>query len=111
MIIFWSGLGFLVPIIGIGCLLASELLTEAAFKDDQYYQLHGWPKFVAILVAGAVVWFLGRYLNTRGAKRLIDPETNKEIWMKNSHTFFFIPMEYWGPAFLVLGIILLFVKG
>lgn len=107
--IIWNGLGFLVVVIGFGCLLITEFLTETAFNDDQYYQSHNWPAFVALLIAGVIVWFFGRHLNSKGAKCLIDPETNQEVMLKNNHSLFFIPMEYWGPIFLVLGIIFLFI--
>ena len=108
--IIWNGMGFLVAVIGFGCLLATEFITEAAYKDDRYYQMHGWPKLAAFLVAGVIVWFLGRYLNSKGARRLIDPETNQEVWLKRNHSFFFIRMEYWGPIFVVLGVVFYFVK-
>ena len=108
--IIWSGLGFLVAVVGFGCVLGAEFLTEAAFNDDQYFQSHGWPMLVAFLVAGAIVWFLGRYLNDKGTRRLIDPETNQEVTLKSNHSFFFIPMQYWGAIFVVLGIVLQFVE-
>src|SRR3954451_23368859 len=102
--IIWSGLGFLVAVIGFGCLLATEFLVEAAFHDDRYYQAHGWPKSVAFAVAAVIVGIVGRWLNRRQGKVLIDPETGREVVVGRRNTFFFIPMEYWAPILLVLGI-------
>ena len=109
--IIWNGWGFLVAVIGFGCFFLAELITETAFNDDTYYQTHGWPKLVACIVAAVMVFPIGLWLNHRGARRLIDPETNEEVVLKNDHSLFFIPMQYWGPIFLVLGVIMLFVKG
>jgi hypothetical protein len=53
MLIIWRGLGFLVPLIGIGALLATQSVIGNA-----YYDSHGWPKFVAGLVAGLLVFFI-----------------------------------------------------
>ena len=82
---------------------------EAAFHDDRYYQAHGWPKLVAFAVAAVIVGIVGRWLNRRQGKVLIDPETGREVVVGRGNTFFFIPMEYWAPILLVLGIIFLFV--
>lgn len=107
--IIWSGLGFLVAVITFGCCLASEFLVEQMFRDDRYYQAHGWPKLVAFLVAAAVVGVLGRFLRRRQGRVLIDPETGSEVIVGREHTFFFIPVEYWAPILLVLGLVFLFV--
>jgi hypothetical protein len=104
--IIWSGLGFLVAIIAFACLFMSELFVENAFHDDQYYQTHGWPKLVAMLVAAGLVWLLGNYLNKKQGKRLVDPATGKDVVLKPNHSLFFIRMEYWAAILLVLGIAL-----
>jgi hypothetical protein len=107
--LFWSGLGFLVAVVTFGCCLASEVLVEAAFDDQCYYQAHGWPKLAAFVVAAAVIGVIGRYLKRRQGTVLIDPETGSEVIVGREHTFFFIPVEYWSPILLVLGLIFLFV--
>jgi hypothetical protein len=58
MLIIWRGLGFLVPLIGIGALLATQSVI-----GNGYYQSHGWPKFVAGLVGGLLVLLAGYGLN------------------------------------------------
>ncbi len=106
--IIWTGLGFLVAVITFGCCFAAECLVERAFHDDRYYQAHGWPKLVAFVVAAAVVGVVGRYLRRRQGRVLIDPKTGDEVIVGRQHTFFFIPVEYWPPILLILGIIFLF---
>jgi len=57
-----------------------------------------------------VIATLGFYLNVkRPGRRLIDPDTQKEIVLRRRHTFFFIPMQFWSLVPLVMGLRLLFV--
>ncbi|WP_406700690.1 hypothetical protein V5E97_18020 [Singulisphaera sp. Ch08] len=108
--IIWSGLGFLVPVITFLCLLATEFLVEASAHDERYYQANGWPKLVGCIIAAVLVGPIGRLLNRRTGKILLDPETGKEVVVGRNNTFFFIPMEYWAPLLILLGFIFLFVK-
>jgi hypothetical protein len=52
-----------------------------------YYQAHGWPKFVAGLVAGLLVPWMESRLNRNRPSGI-------------NHTFFFIPVEMWGLILL-----------
>ena len=106
--IIWSGFGFLVAVITFLLLLSAEYVTEVLFRDDSYYQAHGWPKLLAFFLAGVVIWPLGTYLNRKPRKVMIEKDTGKEVSMP-SHSFFFIRMEYWGPILFALGIIFLIV--
>lgn len=107
--IIWSGLGFLVPVIAFGCLVATELLVEAAFRDEQYYQEHGWPKLAAFVVSAVLVGAVGRILRRRRGRVLIDPRTGEEVIVGDRSTFFFIPMGFWAPILVVIGVAFLFV--
>jgi hypothetical protein len=93
--IIWSGLGFLVALIGGGCLVAIDALTRTLYGDKEFFAAHGWPKLLAFAVAAVITWFLGRFLHRNPGKR---------------HSLFFIPMEYWGPIFVVAGVVFMFVN-
>src|SRR3954466_6572611 len=95
--IIWSGLGFLVAVIAFGCSLLMELTVRAIFNDEHYYQKVGWPILVAFCVAAVIVWFLGKWLNAKQGKVLIDKESGREVVFKPNHALFFINMQYWGP--------------
>jgi hypothetical protein len=76
--IVWSGFGFLVAVVGVGCSLLTQLGLAAAMHDDKYYENNGWPKLLALLVAAAIVWPLGRVLNHgRPDRELVDAETRR----------------------------------
>jgi hypothetical protein len=101
--IIWNGLGFLVGVVTFGCLLATEAGVEWVFKDDTFYQKHGWPKLVGMTVAALLVWVLARILSRRPGRVLMDPATGERVRIGRDHSFFFIPVKYWPPILLILG--------
>ena len=66
--------------------------------------------FVASLfISGIIVWFLGKRLNADSQKVLVDPETGQQYKIGVKHSLFFIPLQYWGPLF-VLGSIYMLIN-
>ena len=108
--IIWKGAGFIVAVVAFLMLLSTELSVEAIFKDETYYQTHGWPKLVAFFVAGCIVLLIGKHLDKKEGRVLIEKETGKEVVLKAEHSLFFINVEYWAYILFVLGLIFLFVK-
>lgn len=100
--IVWKGWGFLVAVFAFGASLAMELITESITGDDDFYQHEAWPLAVALVVAGVLTWFVGRTLHARGARTVIDKATGVELTIGASHTFFFLPMHYWGVVLIAL---------
>lgn len=107
--IIWQGVGFVVAVMAFVMLLLTEISVESLFADEKYYQTHGWPKLIALASAGFIVLLIGKYLNRRGGKVLIEKDTGREVLMKSRHSLFFINVEYWGYILMVLGLIFLFV--
>jgi hypothetical protein len=108
--IIWNGRGFLVAVIAFACLLGSEFLTESYFRDDAYYQQHGWPKLAAFVIAGVIVWWLGMRWKDQSERVVIEKDTGKEFVLRRDDSFFFIHMKYWGPLLCALGIVFFFVQ-
>jgi hypothetical protein len=100
--IIWKGWGFLVAVFAFGASLAMELLTESITGDSDFYQKEAWPLALALVVAGVVIWFVGKALHARGARTVIDKATGRELTIGGSHTFFFVPMQYWGVVLIAL---------
>jgi hypothetical protein len=103
--IIWSGWGFLVIVIAFGVSLAIEVVSEALAGDDRFYQTHSWPMALALVLSGLIVWGLGKYLYARGARVVIDKASGQELTIGGKHTFFFIPMHYWGPVLIALSVL------
>ncbi|MFT3882586.1 MAG: hypothetical protein QM703_23400 [Gemmatales bacterium] len=114
MIIFWSGFGFLVPLITIICFVITQA-TVNAMVGEKHYEANAWPKMAAAIFSAILVGLFGYIFNRTSSKRtVIRPETGERyvITVPNGggHTFFFIPMEYWSVILVILGVALLFAK-
>lgn len=103
--IIWSGWGFLVAVFVFGASLAMELVTESLTGDDNFHQTQTWPLALALVAAGLATWIVGQYLNARGGHTVIDKATGKELTIGGRHRFFFIPMQYWGPALIAVAVL------
>lgn len=101
--VIWNGWGILVGVFIFGCALVAQMLTIAFSGGDLYWEEHKWPFGVAMIVAGALSWFVGRFLAGRKARTLVDVETGEEVVFEPEHSLFFIRMHYWGPILFVLG--------
>jgi hypothetical protein len=111
MIIIWRGAGGLVILIGILVCLGMNIFTSKTFEEPDYFQKYLWPKLLALAIAGACCWFIGRYLNSRPPRILVDQATGQEISWKPRHELMFIKMEYWGLIFAGIGLVLLVTQG
>jgi hypothetical protein len=107
--LIWSGAGAVVIVMAFVSFVMTEIATESIFKDESYYQTHGWPKLIASWLLALMSWVVGQYLNKKETRYLIDKMTGEEVVLKPNHTFFFIKVEYWGVIFFILGFFLLFV--
>jgi hypothetical protein len=109
--IIWTGWGILIGIIGIGCLVTTQLAVNAAMHDPRFYQTHGWPKLVGLLIAAAVSWPIGRAMNQGEEQEVVDPESGKPVIVRSGgggHSLFFIPVQYWWIVFAILGVVFAF---
>ena|SRR5438445_492485 len=105
MIIAWHGHGYLVGVFTMASSLGMELATEAIAADETYYQTKAWPFLSAMALAAVPTYLVGRSLNRKIAgRKLIDAETGEAVVMPhNTHSFFFIPMEWWGVILPAVG--------
>jgi drug/metabolite transporter (DMT)-like permease len=92
--IIWSGWGFLVAVFTFGASLAMELLTETMTGDSDFYQREPWPLALALVLAGALTWVVGKTLNDRATRT-----------SAARHTFFFMPMHYWAAVRVALALL------
>ena len=110
---FWTGRGFLVAVIAFGFALIANLIANSLTGSQVFWDTHKWPMALSLFASAAVCWKVGWFLHSRKPRVLIDPKTGKEFVLRQTHTFFFLPVMTWGPIFLVGGLIALvmdFVK-
>jgi hypothetical protein len=96
--IIWQGYGFLGALIPVVLLLVFDKTRSMAYETE-----------IAILLSALCVWFAGKKLNTAPGKRLIDPETNQDVILKNKHTIFWMPLE-WFSFVLIAMVVYMFIK-
>ena len=102
--IIYSGLGILVPLIAIASLFGFDyLFNDIIYHDPRFIQTHTWAQLVGVVVASVTCFFLGKVLDGWPGKLMIDKETGQERRVGGHHTFFFIPMHWWGFIFLAYG--------
>jgi len=107
--VIWSGLGFLVAVIGFAALILTEYVSERVTGDDQFYQEHGWVILLGMLVAAGLTYGLHRLLLLQKGRVVIDKETGEEVVLRSSHSLFFIPVKWWPVVFAGLGVVIAIV--
>lgn len=107
MIVFWKGAGALVLIFGIVSALFTNVITSSVFNENNYFASHAWAQAMSLFIAGIASWFLGRHLNNRPGRVLVDKATGEEVTLRPTHHLMFIKMEYWGPIFWAIGLFVL----
>lgn len=95
MVVVWRGFGFLVPIIGIAAWMGSVFAINAVFGKG-YYGDNDWPMYCTVGLLCVALGAFGYLLNHRMRKDIEDPETGAIIGKPPSHSFFFVPIEYWA---------------
>jgi hypothetical protein len=65
---------------------------------------------VSLWLAAAIVWPLGRALNRRTERQLLDPASGRWVVIRSGggHSLFFLPVQYWAVIYFVLGVICAF---
>ncbi len=92
--IVWQGFGFLGALIPVILLVLFDMGdTKMAFGTE-----------AALIIAAVIVFFVGKHLNAKPGKVLIDPETNEEVELKSKHTLFWVPMEWFALVIAASGI-------
>lgn|GEM_PF-4870431 len=117
-VVVWRGFGFLTFFIGIFGLLAGLVLaarlsplfggTAGTIQGHSF----DWGMGLGILIAAAINWVLGRWLNKRAAFKAMEaglPQpTGWRHLFAGRHSFMAVNMEYWSilaALFAVIGIV------
>tara|TARA_B100000965_G_scaffold278010_1_gene235816 strand:- start:6 stop:344 length:339 start_codon:yes stop_codon:yes gene_type:complete len=110
--IFWTGKGIFAILIPIAFFIVFLLLAEGVEVLFQIEDLNAtkWVIFLTLLTSAISCWFGGKKVNGGKPKLLIDPETNEQVLLKKSHTFWFINLEYWSIPYGLLAFIVFFTK-
>jgi len=105
MLLIWSGLGFLVIPVVIGTSVVVGALCQLALD------LAGFPQFaflafsLGLFAAAWANWTLGKRLNGRPGRELIDAQTGERVVLRRTHRLFWIRMEHWSIPVAVMALV------
>lgn len=103
MIFIWSGWGILVVLYGLAGLFVGTVIGQAAhLKSGQLIAIG-----ICEILAGVALWFTGVRLNGQPARQLVDPKTGQNVVLRRRNTLFWIPMQYWTPVLMLIGVIVI----
>lgn len=96
--VIWTGKGIAALLfVAIGYGITASLINTGSNEDLEIAY--------SMLIASPLTFFVGRYWNR--PRVILDPQTQQEVLFKPKHSVFWIPMQYWGIIFLIIGIIFL----
>ena len=107
---FCKGKGIFALLFLFASILITTSFTYFILQVDNDFSRSKWFLFATFNMAGFFCWRIGNRINSKSPKILIDPKTNEEVEIIERHTFWFIPMQYWGIIYSVIGIYAL-IKG
>lgn len=94
--IVWAGRGILSALVLVVLLFS----TFIVFEDDfSVYHME-----FSFLSAVLFSWYFGNRWNNN-ERIVVDEQTGERYSLKKVHSLFWIPMQYWGVIFSVLGCI------
>ena len=100
--IVWTGYGFLAPLITVLIAASIQISLDSMFGKG-YFGAHGWPQFMAMILASAMLWFVGCKLNNPAKNQtLVDPNTNEDVILKPSNSCMWVPVQYWGVLLMII---------
>lgn len=98
--IVWSGRGFLcLVVLGVLFIFSVKVLPDE-FGDYAFV--------ISFFLTGIFSWIYGVKWNNENERNVVDEKTGQRIGARNSHTLFWIPMQYWGIIFPLFGVGILF---
>ncbi|MCZ7586430.1 MAG: hypothetical protein M5R36_25595 [Deltaproteobacteria bacterium] len=103
MIFVWRKLGFLAVVIPFSLLCIVQIVVDSIFGEG-FYSQHDLIGGFLLMISGFIVFFLGRRLNNPAPPPLGESQATP-IRKEPVHTFFWIPMEFWGGVAVLWGIV------
>lgn len=100
--IFYSGYGWLTLLLFIAPLIVVGSILNWGFGIDVLATESPWPLH-SIVVLGAVLTFaVGAYVNRIKGEERIYEKSGPVTRERTRHTFYWIPMQYWGVIFFAI---------
>lgn len=99
--VIWKGWGILALVIPILCSLVTGTALDYFYVDNFYKNSESAMPLV-LLLSAVLVLFVGNKLNNKPGRKLIDPESNELVELKETHTMFWVPLQYWSVIIIAV---------
>jgi hypothetical protein len=96
MLFIWSGWGIVVIPVVVGTTVVVGAVGGLALRALGHPELIFLAISLGLFAAAAANWILGRRLNGRAPRELIDPATSERILLRRRHALFWVPVQYWS---------------
>lgn len=93
-------MGLIIP---LACSLLVGTTVDSVYGEN-FYKSSDWAMPVVLAVSGVFVYFFGSKVNNRPGRILIDPENNEQVELKQTHSMFWIPLQYWSGIILAISV-------
>jgi hypothetical protein len=100
-IAIWKGWGILVALIPAAVMI---LISQWKELDASRFGLE-----LGFLICAVLLWLIGSKLNKTPHVAFFDTE-KPAIEFKSQHTFFFIPMQWYGVVFAFIALLTTMIK-
>jgi hypothetical protein len=104
-IIFWRGIGIIVPIFSFVAFVLAIVLS-VSLENYGIQQKWAGPLAFAILtsIAAGLIWYIAVRVGGRPKRILVDAATGREVTLQaDAGSFMFIPTRFWAFIVLALG--------
>jgi hypothetical protein len=101
VVVIWKGWGILVALIPVAVMI---LMSQWKELDSSRFGLE-----LGFLICAASLWVIGSKLNKPPHVAFFDTE-KPATEFKSQHTFFFIPMQWFGVVFAVIALLTTLIK-
>jgi len=96
MLFIWSGWGIVVIPVVVGTAVAVGAVGGLALRALGHPELTFLAISLGLFAAAAANWIVGRRLNGRAPRELIDPTTSERVLLRRRHALFWVPVQYWS---------------
>ena len=107
--VIWQGAGFAGVLFPLIFVFGGQYGLDAVMGEG-YYTSHNWAPASLLALAAVAVWAFGSAVNRRPGRELVDPQTQEKVVLKERHTIFWIPLQYFSLVILAFAAYMLLGK-
>lgn len=103
----YKGKGYLGLLIPAVFVIVTNLTLDSLFGEG-FYKSHKFIPALTVVSAGITLWLIGKKLNDVEPRELMDLKTREIVVIKDTHSIFGVPLEYFAGIITALGVFITF---